>query len=150
MIYVIVWQFVPYALMLVIASVISFGLAVVVQSRKSVPGRKYVVGYLAGIAWWTLANAVEASLVSQSGKILWNQIGYMGFVCVTPLLFLFTNDYLHQQKLSRFRMMALSAIPAITIGLAWTNAWHHWMWTGFTPAPAGRMCWCTSMVRGFG
>ena len=36
------------------------------------------------------------------------------------------------------RLIPLFFLPAfLTIGLAFTNQWHHLIWTGFTPGPAG-------------
>jgi hypothetical protein len=133
-------RFPPHFYILIVTSLLSLGLAFIVWSRRRSPGVRYFFTYLMAMVLWTSANAVEAMVVEQSLKIFWNQIGYIGFVSVAPLLYLFTAEYIHQQGVSVRRSLILWLIPVTTLILAWTNGWHGLMWSAFTPGSVEPMC----------
>ncbi len=62
----------------------------------------------------------------------------MGFVSAAPLLLTFVLQYYHKEGwLSRRNLLCLWTVPIITLILAFTNAWHGWVWSGFSLGPRG-------------
>ncbi len=86
---------------------------------------------------WTLAAAVEAIVTSQAAKVFWSQVEYLGLVSALPLMLMFVLAYVRPMRpLRRAEMALLWSVPAITLLLAWTNAWHGLIWSGFSPGSA--------------
>jgi len=63
---------------------------------------------------------------------------YLGGVNVPVLFLLLTMQYTHPgTKLKLFWIVSLFIVPAFTILAAVSNDYHHLIWTGFLPGPAG-------------
>lgn len=90
------------------------------------------------IAEWSLAATFESAALKIESKILWSQIEYLG-ACSTAVFFLkyaFGFSKIRSQTLlNNFAIFWI--IPVIIILLAFTNHYHHLIWTGFEWSPAG-------------
>lgn len=109
----------------------AFVLFLLTWPRRKTPGGEYFALHLAGLAIWAIGLFFEAANTRESIKILWSQISYIGFVIVTPMFFLFVLAYTSQSKVNRLTFTSLLIVPFITLVAAWTNQWHHLLWTGF-------------------
>ena len=127
------WHFVPYTLFSLCTAIIALLVAVIAFSRLELLGVWAFAGAMLGVAIWSFATAAESAVVDQATKILWSQIDYLGYCTVVPLIFLFGLEYTGHKRLDRRQMALLWLIPVITILLAWTNAWHGLVWSGFSP-----------------
>ena len=95
---------------------------------------------MAGILVWCLMAGMEAAAVGLQAKLLFTNLGYFGVCAVSPLFVWFSLVYSGKGGiLTPPRAALLWAIPAATLLLAFTNSWHHILWTGFTVAPSGNM-----------
>ncbi len=83
---------------------------------------------------WTFAYTFEAAAVEPAAKILFTQIGYIGLVFIPPLLLSFVMEYADHKRPSRYILIPALVLSSITLLLAWTNAWHGWLWSGFSVA----------------
>jgi diguanylate cyclase (GGDEF)-like protein len=100
--------------------------------RRKTSGGKFFIFHLITLAIWDFGLLCEAESTSIATKVFWSQISYLGFVFVTPLLYLFVLEYTSQEKV-RFRsFIVLMIIPALVLVAAWTNNLHHLLWTSFT------------------
>jgi signal transduction histidine kinase len=91
------------------------------------------------IAEWSLAATFESAALTIESKILWSQIEYFG-ACSTAVFFLkyaFGFSKKRSQTLIK-NFQVFWIIPVIIILLAFTNHYHHLVWTGFEWSPAGR------------
>ncbi len=90
------------------------------------------------IAEWSLAATMESAALSIDSKILWSQIEYFG-ACSTAVFFLkyaFGFSKLKSQKFIKY-FLIFWIVPVIVIILAFTNKYHHLVWSGFEWSLAG-------------
>lgn len=125
--------FLPHILLWFFTFVISLLIAVLVFPRRKIKGGIYVLGYSLSLAEWTLAGTFEALVVNPQTKVLLAKIEYMGFVLVVPFAYLFVRKYVSNHKFNWTEILAIFLIPLITAALAWTNEYHHFLWSSFTP-----------------
>jgi PAS domain S-box-containing protein len=124
------FQYTPILLPLIIAGIISIWVAIYAWRRRSVSGAPSLVMLAAAITEWILFYALEIAGVALPDKLLWGKLQYIGitFVPLTWMIFTF-NHYNQNRKLGMRAIGILSIIPLITIGLALTTEYHHWIWT---------------------
>lgn len=128
----------PRGLLLFGFGMISVFAAVVAWQRRKMRGGGLLAVIMTAIALGNFSSGVESMVVGLRYKIIFAQIEYIGFVALPPLLLLFVLHYTGRRKWVSWRsIVLLCIIPAVTLGLTWTNRWHHWIWTGFTPGPPG-------------
>lgn len=87
---------------------------------------------------WTLSGSLEMSAISMADKLFWSQVEYIGTLSAPVFLLLFALEYNQLRKLlvSRY-VILLFIIPILTLLLAFTNQWHHLIWTEIYPSPIG-------------
>jgi diguanylate cyclase (GGDEF)-like protein/PAS domain S-box-containing protein len=129
---------IPYVRALFFSSFIALFVAMFAWRRRSAPGGMALFGMMLGIAEWSLAAGLEAAAVEQATKIFWSQVEYLGYNSAIVLLLVFAAQFTQQTHwLNRRNLLLLPVIPALTIILAFTNAWHHLVWASFAPGPPG-------------
>ena len=130
--------FTPYAIALLVTVPLNLFVAYLAWHKRERPGGVWLFYLLLALTWWTLTTGLEAAALGVEHKILWAQIGYLGILTSPILAFLFVMAYTYNDRwLKPWVVGALFIIPLITILLAWTNSWHHLIWTSFTPSPDG-------------
>ncbi|MEN6559628.1 MAG: diguanylate cyclase [Acidobacteriota bacterium] len=127
-----------YALSLFVGAMIAGLVAVVASRRAATPIGRSLAMLMAAVFVWSLAAAVEAYVPGQDSQVLMSKIAYLGIATVPGLIFLFAFRFLHPgQTVSRGWSLALWAVPALTIVMAFTNDRHHLLWSSITPGPDG-------------
>ncbi|MCX6282646.1 MAG: PAS domain-containing protein, partial [Bacteroidetes bacterium] len=127
-----------YTLLYALTVVISLMAAVIAYQHRKVSGGLTLTVLMLLTAWWCLGGLFETSSVAPSAKFLWSKIEYFGGVNVPVFFFLLTIQYTHPAvKLKSTWIFSLFIIPAFTLIAAVTNDYHHFIWTGFSPGPAG-------------
>jgi hypothetical protein len=130
----ITWRWLPHVIVLLCAAVLSAAVAYVAWRRRATPGGRTLAWFALAVAEWTFAVAVEPAVVDPATKVLWSQIEYLGFVNVPPLLLLFALEYGQLSRPVTRRLISwLWLMPVVTLVLVWTNGWHGWVWSGFSP-----------------
>lgn len=101
--------------------------------RRKIKAALPLMGFLFAAGEWALTGAFEASSLQMQHKIFWAQMSYPG-ICFTPVFFfLFTIEYCQLDRIiSRKRWKYFFIIPTITVLLAFTNQYHHLLWSKFT------------------
>jgi PAS domain S-box-containing protein len=85
---------------------------------------------------WLVSNTLELADPTEAGTLFWARVTYI-FVVFTPVTWLgFTlrlAEFEGWLRLRRFLWFCI--LPALTIGMVWTNDLHHWLWRAyhFTP-----------------
>jgi len=110
---------------------VAFGLTAlyVALRRRHKPTWKPIVILLLSCAELTSARVLQGISSDLATKVLWYKTVYLGFT-ITPTAFLFialSYSRLGYVLTSRTRFL-LSVIPALTVGLVFTNEIHGWMW----------------------
>ena len=117
-------------LVLILSAVVCMGAAGLVRrKRRGVPGARRLIYLLSALAWWALTAAAGRASSTLETKLLWAQLEYLGVEAVPLLWFVFTLRFTGRDRwLTPARLTLLAAVPAIVVGLAWTNAWHGLLW----------------------
>ncbi len=127
------WVFLFIAGLLLSAIIAAF-LGWIAYKRRKIPGATPFLFFAATAGIWALAQAFEVIAIDQSIKLFWAQVEYLGIAGIGVAWLIFTLDYTRQQRwISKWFLAILLVIPTITVILAWTNNWHHLLWTRITP-----------------
>ena len=117
----------------VASAVVAAAVAVAGGRRRSVAGAQTLALLMLAVAWWLAANAFEAAALDRTSKIAWSVIAYPGIESVSVLYLLFAVDWTRQNGwVTRTRIALLLIVPAISVGVAATNEWHHLLWPTVT------------------
>ena len=124
------FQYTPYILPLLAASVIAVFVAVNVWRRRATAsGAKALVLLALAIAVWSLGYALEIAGADLPTKIFWGKSQYIGIGTIPLLWVIFTYSYLTQgTRMTRRNMTLLSIVPLITLILAFTTELHGLIW----------------------
>jgi PAS domain S-box-containing protein len=120
-----------YALPAVLAAVVGFTLALITWLwHRHTPGARAFMLFLGAVGFWNVAYAAEHLVSGLPAKLIAARLAYFGIVTAPVFWLLFIVHYIGVPRwLTRRRMLALFAIPAVTLLLVWTNPWHHLYWT---------------------
>ncbi|HEX9373436.1 MAG TPA: histidine kinase N-terminal 7TM domain-containing protein [Roseiflexaceae bacterium] len=124
------WQYTPYALPLITASVISAVLAVYAWRRRPAPGAIAFVVMMLAVAEWTLGYTLELGSADQPSIVFWARAEYLGIVVGPVAALVLAIEYTgREQWLTRRRLALLAVVPLITLLLVWTNDFHGLIWS---------------------
>ncbi len=111
------------------SAALSAGVAYVAWRRRQMVGARGLAFLMVAVAWWLLANALEASAVTLSAKTFWAVVEYPGIEMAPVLYLLFVFGWTRQDgRLTRRRVALLMIVPLVSVGMAATNDWHHLLW----------------------
>nr|WP_152415816.1 histidine kinase N-terminal 7TM domain-containing protein [Halovivax asiaticus] len=104
-----------------------------------------------GIALWTGGDFASMLVESREATILVTQtVHYLGVAVVPTTTFLFILVYTnHDDRLTRRRLAALYAVPAVLYLLALTGTSHSLLWTEIVPSDATPVGYVFENGRGF-
>ena len=129
-------QFTPLVMPLFLTTALALAISLLTWRRRGAPGAMALALLMLAAAEWALSNAFEIASIATPDKILWSKFQYLAIASVPPLWLIFALRYSrHDQWLPRdSRILGLLwIIPILTVMIAFTNDWHHWLWTSFTP-----------------
>lgn len=112
------------------AALIAFMGGVVMWARRNAPGAKALALMMFAATWWAAGDAIELHMPALAGRQLVSQLQYLGVVTTAPFFFhaamaLAGRPIRHARGL----LFAVWSVPLISLLMAWTNPWHHWLWT---------------------
>ena len=124
------WHYTPYALPLVLAVIISLGLALYAARRRDVPGGGAFMLLSLAVAAWVAAYALELGSRDTANLELWRKAAYLGAVWIPVLWLAYVLNYLGRGRwMPRAGWAALCVVPLITLALVATNDAHGLLWT---------------------
>jgi PAS domain S-box-containing protein len=119
---------------MLVAAIVSFGLAIYSWRRRESPGGVFFVLLMLATAEWALCSAGEFASFSIPEKILWSKASYIGISSCPVLWMLFAANYTqHTKWLSRWRMILVWVVPILVVIFTATNEIHHLIWTNIYP-----------------
>ncbi|MBI5303337.1 MAG: diguanylate cyclase [Chloroflexi bacterium] len=128
----------PYVFLYIITTFSTLIVATIAWQRRTVPGGLPMTLMLLAIAEWALCRVFELVALGVTAQVFWSKLQYIGSLSISVLLLIFTLEYSGKSAwVTRRNVACLLVIPTITVALAFTNEWHHLIWTSFTPSPAG-------------
>ena len=123
----------PFDLRLVplfVASAFSLALGLIAW-RRPAPGARAFAVLLIAIAQWAATYAFEMVATDLAGKLLWDQLSYIGSAIVGPAWLLFTLSYTEWQprRGRRAGLFVLVIVFLLNQALVWTDLGRGLMWT---------------------
>jgi diguanylate cyclase (GGDEF)-like protein len=117
-----------FPIILQTTGIIVFTFGLIIWNRKSLLSRNLALLAFA-LALWSITDSFLYVSPSLKHKIYWAAIGYPGSQFSPVLLFFFFFNFTGLEKLlTRKRMILLCILPVISVAMAATNSWHHWLW----------------------
>ncbi len=100
------------------------------MERRSSPYRLPLALLSILIVNWSLGYSMELFGESIGEKLFWVKIQYFSIVGVPPLWLILVLYYIGRERAVNMKTSLLLSIePIITLILAWTNEYHHLIWT---------------------
>jgi diguanylate cyclase (GGDEF)-like protein/PAS domain S-box-containing protein len=122
--------------LLVIAIIVDIYVAQLAWGRRKEQGGSMLFCLMVCVIIWEIASFLELYTPSLEQKVIFAKLSYLGSqptpVFYLILVFTFTND---RFSLPSRYYRYLFIIPAIAILLAFTNQYHHLIWSSITPYP---------------
>ncbi len=120
------WQYTPYILPNILAFLVSLGLAIYVWRQRSTPANSAFIVLMLSLATWSLGYTLEIAGADLPTKVFWAKFQYLGVGVAPMAILIFAIRYSARKTwwTSRWALVLLSIIPAITILLAFTNELH--------------------------
>ena len=132
------YNYIPYAMVLAISSLIAIFLTFYTWKRKKVPGARYISLALLGVAFWSFSAILVVLSSKISSSIFWSQVSYIGVVSIAPLWLLFAATYTQNDAwFTKSRWLLLWVVPAFVLVLVFTNQWHGLIWPHVVPVHTG-------------
>ena len=127
-------EFTIFSAIYLITTVLSILVSVLAWQRRSVVGAKELSILTVSLSVCTYVLIFESASTTLDGKIFWSKVSYIGTVTIPVLYLLFVLRF---TKLIRFCDLKagwmLFIFPFITLMLAYTNEYHHLIWSHFAP-----------------
>jgi diguanylate cyclase (GGDEF)-like protein/PAS domain S-box-containing protein len=119
------WIFLPSA----IAGVLGLISTWLLWTRRSARGALQLVYLFLSISLWSFSYVVELIVTGYTASSFLLKVEYIGIVLVPVFWLLFCLRYanIHKPKTQNF-FIIFSIIPLITLGLVFTNEYHHLFW----------------------
>ncbi len=119
------WQYTPYALPLLGATLLNLALGVVALSRRRVAGAPAFAVLVAAGAVWSLSYALQLGGLDEPTQILFGNLEYLGIVWVPVATLVFALTYTGRGQWIKPPVLGILAIePVLTIILLWTMPTH--------------------------
>ncbi len=119
----------PYSYLLLTAAVVLAALALYSWRRREVSGTVPFVILTLAVSGWSLAYALEMSVVTLAAKLFWAKMQYWGILLVPGAWLIFVLQYIGwEEKVTRRNLALLAIEPIIVLLLVWTNGQHSLLW----------------------
>lgn len=103
---------------------------IVGRGRRNVPGTVAFGWLMFATSYWAIISALHAVVPSFNVRVALAQLQYIGIVSVAPLFLIFASQYSRSAWLrDRGLRRLLWVVPIVTVAMAFTNPWHHLLWT---------------------
>lgn len=137
-----------YCLQSLAAGIVSGSLGAYLIRHWKIPEDRPLVLLLFAVSQWSFSYAMEYGSPGLESKLFWVRMEYAGSVWVSPLFLVFVLRIVGKcRALTQRRLAALLMVPAITLAGAWSNGFHHLIWS-VAWLNAGNLVPVVSYVRG--
>jgi nitrogen-specific signal transduction histidine kinase len=108
--------------------------AIWVWYQHQFPGKRSFMVAEAGMLWWVFTAMMELSNQNLDCKVLWAQLAWPGIILMPSAwaIFLFHYALGQDDTLPQLKKVALWAAPIIVSAVAFTNDYHHLLYTAET------------------
>ncbi len=125
------WLSIYADVMLLIALALG-GLSIYAMRRKDVPGSQTYGWLLIAISVYLLMYALDIQAENITLRLALRQVTWITIICMGVLHLIFVLQYTSQQnRLNRWLLLGLCAVPVLVTLVNLTNPWHHLFFTGY-------------------
>jgi len=117
-----------------LSALVSVIVVIIAIRRRSSPGAVPLAFFMVSITEWSIAGALEMNAYTIQDKLFWGKLAYIGIMSSPALFLWFTLQY-HQYSINKWLLPVLFGIPFAGILVAYTNDFHHLLWSGFSILP---------------
>ena len=129
-----------FSLVYLVAGLVAFAAGVVVWPRRHAPGGRPLAYLLLSVSWWALCDTFEVRAQSVAARELFSQIQYLGVVSASPFFFLASRELTGTEgRVSPRLALAVWGVPLSALVMAWTNPWHHGIWSSIELRPGASL-----------
>ncbi|QLG88997.1 diguanylate cyclase [Chitinibacter bivalviorum] len=123
------------AVLLLLCTALTLLLAWLTARLKKFPAKYHYVCMLLASAWWSAMAGMENMVVAPADKLLFAKLAWLGIVAVPSYWTMFVWSYVKgaYQSPTRLGKAALLLMPLLTVGIALSNDYHHWLYTQTDP-----------------
>lgn len=123
-------QIVPYMLLLLFATVMSFIMAAYSMIKRTIPAARFFGMLAIGVGIWSLAYLFEVVNLRLYLKEIFFALKFVGIVLVPISLTAFTMEFTSIPLKRILKILPFLAIePFLTLGILFTNDLHNWFYT---------------------
>lgn len=127
-----------YGLLSVAAAWVASLVAMLVWPRRhQTAGARPLFWLMLFATEWSFGAAAELTVESVEAKLAWSKLEYVGTLAAPVLFLIFALEFSGRGVRLRRRAWLLFVVPAVTLGLAWTNELHHLVWSHFHVVESG-------------
>lgn len=97
--------------------------------RPAMPGRQPFVWTQIAIAWWSTTAGLEIVITDDDWRLRVAQLQYAGITTLPVFWLHFAAQYGRRRVQDHPGLLALWIVPILTMVIAATHGWQHWLWT---------------------
>jgi len=133
-------SYTPYIWVLIPTFILNVGLVYYGWRQREQRGARPYMALMAAAALWALTNLFQVVSVGLTTQLFWANLRWLS-LAVFPLAWLvLALEYtLHDWWLNARRLVWLTAVPVLTVLLAWTDGLHGWIRSAVLLRPAGSL-----------
>ncbi len=127
-----------FSFVYLVAGLVAFGASAVIWTRRRAPGSVPLAWLLLSSSCWALADLFEVRAETVDLRLRISQVQYLGVVSASPLFFMAARELSGTtRRMGTWLMLGVWGVPLTALLLAWTNSWHHAIWTSIELSPGG-------------
>jgi diguanylate cyclase (GGDEF)-like protein/PAS domain S-box-containing protein len=122
-----------YSLVYLAAGLVTIMTASLAWKRRSATAGIWLFLAILAAGEWSMADFMDVSSYGLLVKTFWGKLSYIGSASIAVLLLLFALEFTHRGKcITRRKILLLMIVPVLSWGLAFTNDWHHLLWSSYS------------------
>ncbi len=125
-----------YIIASLVSSTLMLGLGIYSLRQRENASASWFALICLSVLIWSLGCVAEVFSPTLVGKIFWSKIQYLGITSFPVFSLVFVGFFTNYLKKFNKPLLALFAVPLLTLVVAWTNESHHWFWTDVYLDPA--------------
>jgi diguanylate cyclase (GGDEF)-like protein/PAS domain S-box-containing protein len=129
-------QQIIYIILSLVSSTFMLALGVFGLRQRDNASAKWFAFVCLGVFIWSAGCVAEVFSPSLEGKIFWSKVQYLGIVTFPVFSLVFVGFFTAYLKKFSKPLLALFAVPLVTLLFVWTNEQHHWFWSNVYLDPA--------------
>ncbi|MFP8891133.1 histidine kinase N-terminal 7TM domain-containing protein [Natrialbaceae archaeon A-CW2] len=119
------WQYTPYTLVLLGSGALMAAISLFAWRNRDVTGASSFAVLAGATALWSAAYALQIATATPELTAFWANVNHVGVAMVPVAWVYFALQFTARERwITKRSVFALSLVPAVYVGLVWTNGFH--------------------------